>query len=242
MFGYVECEPITYGGLEVSQAVKTFVKVPPKLRTFGGVNILDIDIECEALAAKQRWGAREVDKHPGITTEPLRLNRDIDFDKRQIVNGERIKFANQRPTDMRFNKCLDLPDPIDEDQKAQILHQKHSTKKIAQQYIKDHCNQRGVIKGSTNLTDEELKGRAEVKQGIKEKGWILYSTDKSGKMCFDSLENYRLAMQTHVAGDQEVQYSQVASAEKVLNNHSRVWAKKLGVGWRGITRRNAKIL
>ena len=76
MFGYVECEPITYGGLEVSQAVKTFVKVPPKLRTFGGVNILDIDIECEALAAKQRWGVRDPELHLQETSEQMKSRKD----------------------------------------------------------------------------------------------------------------------------------------------------------------------
>ena len=101
----MEIEPIIYGGLNVSENVKEFLKVPPRLRTFGEVNAIDIEVEGEALAAKQRWGSREVNKFPGITTEGLRTRRDLDFDKRQVVNDRRISFAKQRPTDLNLTKA-----------------------------------------------------------------------------------------------------------------------------------------
>ena len=59
---------------------------------------------------------------------------------------------------------------------------------------------------------------------------MLYETDKSGKLCIDTLENYRLAMSKHTAGDQKVNAKKVLSSEKSLNEHSRMWTKMVSLG------------
>ena len=44
----------------------------------------------------------------------------------------------------------------------------------------------------------ERIGRDEIKDGILNKGWMLYKTDKSGKMCLDTVDNYINCMKEHV--------------------------------------------
>ena len=44
----------------------------------------------------------------------------------------------------------------------------------------------------------------QAKAGISEKGWILYKTDKSGRLYLDTVTNYVTCMQEHIAKDRVV--------------------------------------
>ena len=230
LFGEPEVNPAVYGGVELSASAKEFMKLPPKLRGFPDLKIDEVEVETEAVANKQRWGAREVKKNPQQTTEELRTSRDNDYDNRQISNGSRVKFSAVRATDMKHNKHIEMPDPGDPDEEATIQFQKQETLTATKRYISDNCNSKGSIKGASNLTDDEIKGCKEIKEGIKSKGWLLYETDKSGKLCIDTLENYKLAMSKHIEGDQEVNTKKVLSSEKSLNEHARMWTKMVSLG------------
>ena len=61
-------------------------------------------------------------------------------------------------------------------------------------YMKEHCDEAGRPRGSHNLTFSEFQGKREIIKGINENGWILYYTDKSGKLCLDTRDNYVRAM------------------------------------------------
>ena len=230
LFGEPEVNPAVYGGVELSASAKEFMKLPPKLRGFPDLKIDEVEVETEAVANKKRWGAREVKKNPQQTTEELRTSRDNDSDNRQISNGSRVKFSAVRATDMKHNKHIEMPDPGDPDEEATIQFQKQETLTATKRYISDNCNSKGSIKGASNLTDDEIKGYKEINEGIKSKGWLLYETDKSGKLCIDTLENYKLAMSKHIEGDQEVTTKKVLSSEKSLNEHARMWTKMVSLG------------
>ena len=53
-------------------------------------------------------------------------------------------------------------------------------------YAAENCNPDGTIKDSVVLSPEEEAGRQEILDGIKSKDWILYTSDKSGKMVLDT--------------------------------------------------------
>ena len=57
-------------------------------------------------------------------------------------------------------------------------------------YVQEHCNDKGVQKNSSNLSRAEFLGRQEIKEGIENRGWVLYSTDKSGKLVLDTYTNF----------------------------------------------------
>ena len=54
--------------------------------------------------------------------------------------------------------------------------------KAVDKYISEYCNKKGNIRDSDVLTDEEEAGREEILEGIEKKGWMLYTSDKSGKL------------------------------------------------------------
>ena len=53
----------------------------------------------------------------------------------------------------------------------------------------NQCDNKGICRDSDNLTQKERAGLEELREGIKSKDWIVYSTDKSGKMVLDTKEN-----------------------------------------------------
>ena len=97
-------------------------------------------------------------------------------------------------------------------------------------YAIDHCNPDGSMKDSVVLTPEEESGRQEILKGIKTKGWILYTSDKSGRMALDTIENYTEGMKEHFEGDPIVTADDVRKAELNLNNHTRALVGMLNIG------------
>ena len=72
------------------------------------------------------------------------------------------------------------------------------------------------------MTKSEELGRKEIRNGIKEKDWKLYSTDKSDKLVLDTKENYLKAMEPHHAGHSKVKIEDVNNSESNLSNHSKM--------------------
>ena len=97
-------------------------------------------------------------------------------------------------------------------------------------YIGKHSDKNGRIKGANNLTRAEALGRKEISEGVKNRNWMLYGTDKSGRLVLDTRDNFLRAMEPHYSGDQEVTYQAILNSEPLLNNHSKAWCKILNFG------------
>ena len=65
----------------------------------------------------------------------------------------------------------------------------------------------------SNLTEEELKGRDEIEAGVKAYGWVHGATNKSGKQCLDTVENYLKAQMKTVEEEVEVPMDEVLKAD-----------------------------
>ena len=48
-----------------------------------------------------------------------------------------------------------------------------------------------------NLTEEEQAGLDDIKKGIANKDWMIYSSDKSGKIVLDTKQNFLSCMEEH---------------------------------------------
>ena len=86
------------------------------------------------------WG--EIKKDPGITTDELRNKMDQEYERRKVVSDRGIKFSDVRPSDMKFNKTIELPDPCDHDQETLIQYQKFMTTSTADKYREENCDQK----------------------------------------------------------------------------------------------------
>ena len=58
-----------------------------------------------------------------------------------------------------------------------------------------------ICKEGNNLTDKEQEGLEKIKDGVKNKGWIVYNSDKSRKIVLDTKDNFLKCMSEHYESD-----------------------------------------
>ena len=80
------------------------------------------------------------------------------------------------------------------------------------------------------MTESELKGQQQIMFGIANNGWMLYQTDKSSKLCLDTVDNYVYCMRSHVINDPIVTPEDVRKGEMIMNNHTRQWVRICKIG------------
>ena len=94
-----------------------------------------------------------------------------------------------------------------------------------EKYLNNECDDSQPLGGS-NLTKSELKGLKEIKHGVRNLGWCLYQTDKSGRMVLDTMENFISCMHDHIVNDSDATLEDVRVSELHLNNTSRLWVNR----------------
>ena len=87
-----------------------------------------------------------------------------------------------------------------------------------------------MIKDSDVLTKDERAGLDEIKDGIEKKGWMIYTTDKSGKIVLDTKTNFLECMSEHYTSHRVVSAKEVRDAENMINDHSRSWMRMFNIG------------
>ena len=112
---------------------------------------------------------------------------------------------------------------LGEEDEIKVESKKCKVMEVAREYREE-----GRMVG--NLTEKEELGRQEIVEGVKNKDWRLYSTDKSGKLVLDTNENYLRTQGKHVGKDKEIGIREVGESEKLLYQHSRALVKIFGVG------------
>ena len=95
-------------------------------------------------------------------------------------------MSKMRPTEFPSNKDLKTPRPADIRTEINIQTDGLERMDVVSEFISNFVDPQGNMKESRILTKEEERGRQEILEGIKTKGWILYNSDKSGKIVKDS--------------------------------------------------------
>ena len=70
----------------------------------------------------------------------------------------------------------------------------------------------------------------EIKDKIKPKEIMIFSTDKSGRFSVDSPKNYEEAVKLHITNDVEINMDSVKKIENKINQHMRQFNKMFKVG------------
>ena len=123
-----------------------------------------------------------------------------------------------------------MPGPVEIRNEIRIQDQRDIHMTAINQYVSTHCDNKGMIKQSENLTERECKGKSQILEGITNQGWMLYSTDKSGKMYLDTVSKYKDCISEHVRKDHIVTSSAVREGELLMNNHTRQWVRFARIG------------
>ena len=224
-FGYWIEEGVILGNIEASDDIKAFMRLPAKFKLYEPLDEKEFRIQCEATSAKQRFSKAQ-DGDNNITNEDRAIYREQAIDRRHYIQQNEVDFTKMRASDFPSVKFIKQPPNLSERDEITIESQKQLHKDVYQDYyIKNIDNFQ-----YNNLTDQEQRGLTAIKHGIKTKGWTLYETDKSGKLCLDTIDNYMVAQSKHTAKDKESNIEELQEAEDVLYQHTIALTRILNIG------------
>ena len=179
--------------------------------------------------------------------EDERVMKEAEWQERKstLVYDFEIKemdFGKMRATEMKGNKRVVLPKASDI--KVEALMEVRR-KRAAQLY--DLCVKKlgeGAEKGKDNLTLGEKRGLKSLKKRVSEGEIVICQTDKSGRFCILTREQYREAGIVHTSKDRKVDLEEQGEIERALNGHMRwwnvIWGQ--GEGWNQESRCLANLL
>ena len=98
------------------------------------------------------------------------------------------------------------------------------------EYQKKHCDRKGRIK-KQNICKSEEKALKEVKEKVKKKEMVVFTTDKSGRFAADTPQNYEEAIMKHTQKDELVGKERVRQVEGKMNQHMKQFNKMFRVGY-----------
>ena len=150
----------------------------------------------------------------GATKEDREKQELMEEDFRLPYNPERreLDMRKLRATEVKSNKRVYLPKPVNDVTEEQILTRGCMIKKIVSDFI---INSKTV----RNIMQSEMRGVKKLRKRIKENEIIVFSTDKSGKLAVADLETYRKMGEVHVKGDKIVSWKVVEEAQTEVKDH-----------------------
>ena len=236
-FGNPQLHGLIMDGIQATPAVKAFMALPAKFRVFQPVDRKAMLVESEANAAKKKWSVIDCGVVPGDPKPDLKLlaeRRERENDGRLVdADHGTIDLSRLRPSDFLSNKFLKQPPPLPQSFEIRIEQDRETVMETFDEYVRENCGEEGLARGSMNLSSLEERGREEILEGIKKKGWVLGNGDKSGWMTLDTTANYARAMAPHLEAAHACTYEDVAESEKTIYAVSKALCRGLEVGGDG---------
>ena len=127
-------------------------------------------------------------------------------------------YSNIKATDLPTVQRLYPPRPATLQKESAMQTLKEKMMRKVREYIEKRCNRKGFIKDS-NISKAKARGLKEVKEKIKSKEWVVFTSDKSGKLTADTVPNYTRALKEHTLGDTIIAENKVKTIEKEMNQH-----------------------
>ena len=131
------------------------------------------------------------------TGTECRRQKDEEHRRRKPFTAEVIDLAKVRCTDLLGKKDIMMPAPASLREELKIQGRMQEYLDVVNRYLNSDCDSRVMPRDGINLTAAERAGRDDVKDGIENKGWMLYKSDKSGKLVLDTKDNFLKCMSGH---------------------------------------------
>ena len=195
------------------------LNLPPKFATYTRVDPVDVAAQVEKALAKLRWELAkpvELDENG----EPKAEQREHFYD----VSRHKFDFRVMRATEQPFNKSITLPKPAGLNDEIALQDLKNNLSKVTSEYVSK------PRKATNNLTTEEKVGLRQLTNRVKTGEVVVFQTDKSSRFSVDSIDNYKLACQPHIRGDEAIPMKQYDCIEQHLSAHSVMWSRMLRMG------------
>ena len=137
-----------------------------------------------------------------------------------------LKLYNMRVTDFPTNKEVYLPDERPNDVEVGLQAFSADMLEVARKYIKDNVDKNGNVKVG-NLTKTQEAGLKDLENLVKE-NHIVTKTDKSGRQCLLTENEYIQVGQQHVSRDPVKSRKEMEKNEDILNCHAIQFCRLLG--------------
>ena len=115
-----------------------------------------------------------------------------------------------------------LPKPLTVSEEALIELRREIHNKTYGKYWKEFTLNGEQVE---NLTDKEIRGLRSILRRIRAGELLVIKTDKSGKFCIVSVQDYLRLGEVHTKKDRKIERGDVIETEKILNGHSNAWCK-----------------
>ena len=143
-----------------------------------------------------------------------------------------MDFGRMKATEMKNNKRVTLPKASSIQMEALM----EVRRKRASQLF-DMCMKKlgeDSMKGKDNLTMGEKRGLKSLKKRVKDGEIVVCQTDKSGRFCVLTQEQYLEAGNIHARKDRKIEKDEHEEVERALNGHMRWWNSiwSLGSNWK----------
>jgi len=228
------------GGIETSENEKAALNLPPKMAEYVELDMMNLETEIEKGCTKWRYELMD-DAEADDNTDDATQNPEEDedegnadqFDKNHKVydvEKKKLDYTVMKATDLPTVDRLYLPGPIhNQRMEAMIQITKAEMMEDVRAYVAENCGEKGKQK-KTCLRAGEQRGIRSLQKKIKNGEIAVFTTDKSDKLCGDSVQNYDEAMKQHVENDEIVTKDEYSKVENEMNGHAAMWGRILNVG------------
>ena len=235
----VDYEADILGDIEISNNERLILRLPPKFSVEENLPPEGLAHEEEMANAKTRMTIAKEEEEKVEDDEGIEIEEDEEFNKemekcdartRQVYDPTTRTFDDRkrRATDLQECSRITLPKPLSTKHEANIEMRRSNNEKIYSKYRGEVCNKRGEVQG--NLTPEEKDGLRSLQKRIKNHEIVVLKTDKSGKLCVVSMEEYIRMGEEHTGRDVKIDRREIVEKEKHLNGHVFFWSKMWGSG------------
>ena len=161
--------PLIFGNIGTTADEVAAMSLPPKFTTYAAIEVAEIEVAAEVMAAKVKWELRARENRNGDTTVQSQ-NQDRggawteDWELEQVREKEvyqnetaTIDFANQRVTDVASCRRIIPPQTLPSNQSVILNNMVSRIKECTRKFVTEKCNKSGQLR-EQNMTIEENKG------------------------------------------------------------------------------------
>ena len=203
---------VTYGDLNLDHEEIEYLNIPVKDRAIEKVNMRDIRLELDRVAAKLRYGLMTLNDHDTDQEPDTEPSINIPYQS----DTKTINMSGIPVTSFQYNTRVMPPKLGSGNQELAIQMMKSEVLKASTVFCNQKCDKSGKLSNMT-LSKTEVNGRSKLLNRVKNGEIVISSTDKSGKIAVWRRELYIEAAEEHTIKDKKVTQELVNKFENQAN-------------------------
>ena len=214
-----ECDPTVYGNVELSENEKHAMRMHPNYMMYDKIDEVKVEVEIEKALTKARYcmmndHKNEKENEATIENESEKTELEVFCMKEKVAN-----YSNLRVTELPTVQRLYPPKSSTINKEVSMLSLKDKILRKVSDYKEKKCNDKGWIRNG-NISKEQASGLKQIKERMKNKEVVVFSSDKSSKLTVDTVENYTKAIMKHAKDDLITDKKKVMEIERKMNHYT----------------------